>query len=117
MQHVAVSVHPNSQLLKNNDIYNKWEHDLTVAYIYADDLSYFSSNTGVNIENLEVPSNCIDEENINNLKWIEDNNVWVDNNYEQELKDVNKELFDNSWFVIYFIVNNGKYKSEIRLQK
>lgn len=102
---------------ENNDIYNKWEHDLTVAYIYADDLSYFSSNTGVNIENLEVPSNCIDEENINNLKWIEDNNVWVDNDYEEEIEKINKELFDNSWFVIYFIVNNGKYKSEIRLQK
>ena len=48
----------------------------------------FSSNTGVNIENLEVPSNCIDKGNINNLKWIEDNNVWVDNDDEQEIKDI-----------------------------
>ena len=29
---------------KDSEEYNKWQHDLTVAYIYADTLDYFSSN-------------------------------------------------------------------------
>ena len=37
-------------------------------------MNYFSSNTGVTIETLEVPSNCIDEKNPpKGLKWPEEN--------------------------------------------
>ena len=53
-------------------------------------MNYFSSNTAVTMETLEVPSNCIDENNpTKGLKWPEENeeknNVWVDNDYEEEI--------------------------------
>lgn len=109
-------------IYNNNEEYNKWQHDLTVAYIYADDMNYFSSNTAVTMETLEVPSNCIDENNpTKGLKWPEEdeekNNVWVDNDYEEEIEKINEKLFETTWFVIYFVSDKNKYKCEIRLQQ
>lgn len=108
--------HSGIYIYNDDEEYNKWQHDLTVAYVYSENLNYFSENTGVSAESLEIPDNCIDEETPTILKWEETNNVWVDNDYEQEIKDINKELFDNSWFVIYFIADKNNYKCEIRLQ-
>ena len=109
-------------IYNNNEEYNKWQHDLTVAYIYADDMNYFSSNTGVTMETLEVPSNCIDENNpTKGLKWPEEgeeeNNVWIDNDYEEEIEKINEKLFNTTWFVIYFVSDKNKYRCEIRLQQ
>lgn len=110
--------HSGIYVYNSSEEINKWQHDLTIAYIYADTLDYFSSNTGVTIESLGIPKNCIEtnKENENILIWKETNNVWVDNDYEEEIEKINQELFDNSWFVIYFIIDKGNYKCEIRLQ-
>lgn len=97
-----------------------WEYDLTTEYIYADDLDDFVSDDNITLDSLGVPQNCRDLSNENTWNWIEEGNVWIDNYGIDEIIKRNKQLLNETWFVLYFISNNAKnpqYYCELQIIK
>ena len=100
---------------------NGWEPDLSVEYVYVDNLNYLS-NIGVTAEDFKIPQDSIGSNGA--LYWYDgktDGNgnvdyVWIENNH---LNTKNKDTLNKIWFILYFISNNKKenqYTCEIKIE-